>query len=56
MDLNTTLKKARAALPSEDEIHMLRGVPSGYVADYAGLPPNYLARIITQLEANIASR
>ncbi len=46
MDLSTTLQKVRAALPSEDEVHMLRGVPSGAsVAEYAALPPNYLARI-----------
>ncbi|HET6262005.1 MAG TPA: hypothetical protein VFG99_07165, partial [Chloroflexia bacterium] len=51
LDLEATLHAARAALPPQEEVHLLPGVPQGATeADYAALPPNYLATIITLLD------
>ncbi len=51
LDLETTLHAALAALPPEEEQLLLPGVPHGAsLADYAALPPNYLATLLRQLD------
>lgn len=50
LELGTTLRAAVAALPDDDQINMLPGLPNGAgLADYAALPPNYLSILLNRL-------
>lgn len=50
LDLAVQLKQAIAALPSQDEVHRLPGLPpKAELSDYQELPPNYLGTIFTRL-------